>query len=98
MLGALVLVFVVMRILPGDPALPLLGPAAPPEARAALRSQLGGDRPLPAQFAAYLLGVARLDLGQSLALRTPVARLVADSLPHTLALTLGGTVVAAAIG
>jgi peptide/nickel transport system permease protein/oligopeptide transport system permease protein len=98
MLGALVLVFVVMRVLPGDPALSLLGTAATPEAVAALRAQLGVDRPLPEQFATYLLGIARLDLGQSLALRTPVVRLVADALPHTLALTLGGTVLAAVIG
>jgi peptide/nickel transport system permease protein len=98
MLGALVLVFVVMRVLPGDPAVSLLGTAATPEAVAALRQQLGVDRPLPEQFATYLLGIGRLDLGQSLALRAPVSQLVADALPHTLALTLGGSLVAVAIG
>lgn len=98
MFGALVLVFIVMRVLPGDPAVSLLGTAATPDAVAALRQQLGVDRPLPEQFAAYVLGVLRLDFGQSLALRAPVSELVADALPHTLALTLGGTLVAAAIG
>jgi ABC-type dipeptide/oligopeptide/nickel transport system permease component len=97
-LGALVLVFIVMRVLPGDPAISLLGTAATPEAVAALRTQLGVDRSLSEQFATYLLGVLRLDLGQSLALRAPVSALVADALPHTLALTLGGTLVAVAIG
>jgi ABC-type dipeptide/oligopeptide/nickel transport system permease component len=98
MLGALVLVFLVMRVLPGDPAISLLGTAATPDAVAALRRELGVDRSLPEQFGAYLSGMARLDLGQSLALRAPVARLVADAVPHTLALTLGGTLVAAVIG
>jgi ABC-type dipeptide/oligopeptide/nickel transport system permease component len=98
MLGALVLVFLVMRVLPGDPAIALLGNAATPDAVAALRRDLGVDRPLPEQFVAYLSGVFRLDLGQSLALRAPVTQLVLDAVPHTLHLTLGGTLVAAAIG
>ena len=98
MLGALILVFLVMRVLPGDPALTLLGTAATPEAVAALRRDLGVDRPLLEQFIAYLGGALRLDLGQSLALRAPVTRLVLDAVPHTLLLTLGGTLVAAVIG
>jgi len=98
MLGALILVFLVMRVLPGDPAITLLGTAATPDAVAALRRDLGVDRPLLEQFVAYLSGTLRLDLGQSLALRTPVTRLVLDAVPHTLLLTLGGTLVAAAIG
>jgi ABC-type dipeptide/oligopeptide/nickel transport system permease component len=96
--GALVLVFLVMRVLPGDPAISLLGTAATPEAVAALRRELGVDRPLPEQFAAYLGGAFRLDFGRSLALRAPVSRLVADAVPHTLLLTLGGTLVAALVG
>jgi ABC-type dipeptide/oligopeptide/nickel transport system permease component len=98
MLGALVLVFLVMRVLPGDPAIALLGTAATPDAVAVLRRELGVDRPLLDQFLAYLSGAFRLDLGQSLALRAPVTQLVRDALPHTLLLTLGGTVVAVAIG
>jgi ABC-type dipeptide/oligopeptide/nickel transport system permease component len=98
MLGALLLVFLVMRVLPGDPALTLLGTAATPEAVAALRRDLGVDRPLLEQFISYLGGALRLDLGQSLALRAPVTRLVLDAVPHTLLLTLGGTLVAAVIG
>ena len=98
MLGALVLVFLVMRVLPGDPAIALLGTAATPDAVAALRRDLGVDRPLWEQFASYLSGALRLDLGQSLALRAPVSQLVLDAVPHTLLLTLGGTLVAVAIG
>jgi ABC-type dipeptide/oligopeptide/nickel transport system permease component len=98
MLGALVLVFLVMRVLPGDPAIALLGTAATPDAVAVLRRELGVDRPLLDQFVAYLSGALRLDLGQSLALRAPVAQLVRDAVPHTLLLTLGGTLVAVVIG
>src|SRR5262245_5283926 len=98
MLGALVLVFLVMRVLPGDPAIALLGTAATPDAVAALRRDLGVDRPLLQQFVAYLSGALRLDLGRSLALRAPVTRLVPDAVPHTLLLTVGGTLVAVAIG
>jgi peptide/nickel transport system permease protein len=98
MLGALILVFLVMRVLPGDPAITLLGTAATPEAVAALRRELGVDRPLFQQFIVYLSGAVRLDLGQSLALRAPVTQLVLDAVPHTLLLTLGGTLVAAVIG
>jgi peptide/nickel transport system permease protein len=98
MLGALVLVFVVMRVLPGDPAIALLGTAATPDAVAALRRDLGVDRSLLDQFVAYLTGAFRLDFGQSLALRAPVGHLVLDALPHTLLLTLGGTLVATLIG
>jgi ABC-type dipeptide/oligopeptide/nickel transport system permease component len=87
-----------MRVLPGDPAIALLGTAATPDAVAALRRDLGVDRPLWEQFVAYLSGALRLDLGQSLALRAPVTQLVWDAVPHTLLLTLGGTLVAAAIG
>src|SRR5262245_11392041 len=98
MLGALVLVFLVMRVLPGDPAIALLGTAATPDAVAALRRELGVDRPLLQQFVAYLSGALRLDLGRSLSLRAPVTRLVLDAVPHTLLLTVGGTLVAVAIG
>jgi peptide/nickel transport system permease protein len=96
--GALLLVFVVMRVLPGDAAVAMLGTTATPDAIVALRANLGLDRPLWEQLLAYLWGLVRLDLGQSLALRTPVRSLLADALPHTVLLTLGGTLVGTAIG
>ncbi|HZO30516.1 MAG TPA: ABC transporter permease [Chloroflexota bacterium] len=96
--GALILVFVVMRVLPGDAAVAMLGTTATPDAIVALRANLGLDRPLWEQLLSYLWGLARLDLGQSLALRAPVRSLLADALPHTILLTLGGTLVGTAIG
>src|SRR4051794_22792452 len=96
--GALVLVFFVMRILPGDAAVAMLGTTATPDAIAALRDQLGLNRPLWEQFFTYLWGLLRLDFGQSLALHVPVTTLLAGALPHTILLTLAGTVVAAVLG
>jgi len=97
-LGALVLVFVLLRIVPGDPAAAMLGVSATPESVQALRTQLGLDRPLWRQFLDYVGGLIRLDLGTSLAFRVPVAQLLAQALGPTLLLALGGTVVSVLIG
>lgn len=61
------LVFFALRLIPGDPAALVLGDEAAPEARAALRRQLGLDLPLLVQYARFLWGLLRLDLGASLA-------------------------------
>src|SRR5215213_3011393 len=97
-LGAFILVFVVMRILPGDAAAAMLGSTATPDAITALRDQLGLNRPLWEQLLVYLWGLLRLDFGQSMALHTSVGGLLADALPHTVLLTIGGTVVGTVIG
>jgi ABC-type dipeptide/oligopeptide/nickel transport system permease component len=96
--GALILVFFFMRVLPGDPAAAMLGTNATPQAVADLRSQLGLDKPLILQFADYVTGLARLDLGRSLALRTPVTGLLAQALGPTLLLTITGTLVSVLVG
>jgi peptide/nickel transport system permease protein len=60
------LVFLALRLLPGDPAALVLGEQADEQARAALRQRLGLDEPLLAQYAHFVLGLARFDLGESL--------------------------------
>jgi peptide/nickel transport system permease protein len=97
-IGALVLVFFLMRVLPGDPAAAMLGTNATPQSVADLRSQLGLDKPLTEQFVDYVVGLARLDLGRSLAVRTPVTNLLGQALLPTLLLTLGGTLVSVVVG
>lgn len=82
-----VLVFVAIRVLPGDPVLVMAGPEANPEVVARLRTAMGLDRPLPVQYAEWIGGVVRGDLGVSLQYDVPVARLVASRLPVTLPLT-----------
>jgi peptide/nickel transport system permease protein len=96
--GALVLVFFLMRVLPGDPAGAMLGTSATPQAVADLRSQLGLDRPLYEQFVDYVVGLAHLDFGRSLAVRTPVGTLLGQAALPTLTLTLGGTLVSVVVG
>lgn len=97
-IGALVLVFFLMRVLPGDPAAAMLGTNATPQSVADLRSQLGLDRSLPQQFADYVSGLARLDLGRSLAVRAPVTSLLGQAIWPTLLLALSGTLVSVIVG
>jgi peptide/nickel transport system permease protein len=89
-----VLVFSLIHLTPGDPALELLGPNAVPEQVAALRTDLGLDRPLPVQYAVWMAHVLRGDLGRSYLNRFPVAQLLRRSWPVTLQLTMGALVVA----
>jgi peptide/nickel transport system permease protein len=96
--GALVLVFFMLRVLPGDPATAMLGTNATPQAVEDLRAQLGLDRPLPLQFVDYVVGLLHLDLGRSLALRAPVSVLIGQALVPTLLLTLGGSLVSLVVG
>jgi peptide/nickel transport system permease protein len=94
----LVLVFFLMRVLPGDPAAAMLGTNATPQGVADLREQLGLDKPLTQQFVDYVVGLARLDLGRSLAVRTPVTTLLSQAIVPTLLLTLCGTLVSVIVG
>ena len=87
-----------MRVLPGDPAAAMLGTNATPQSVADLRSQLGLDRSLPQQFADYVSGLARLDLGRSLAVRAPVTSLLGQAIWPTLLLALSGTLVSVIVG
>jgi peptide/nickel transport system permease protein len=102
--AAVVLNFALPRALPGDP-LGLegddgLGAAVslPAEAQAQLRAYYRLDEPLPAQFGAYVAGIARLDLGWSTSRNAPVAAVIAERLPWTLSLVLTATLVAAVVG
>jgi peptide/nickel transport system permease protein len=83
---ASVVVFTVMEILPGDPALVMLGTEARPDTLAALRAKLGFDRPAPERYAAWIAGLLRFDLGNSHAYGTPVSKLILDRLVVTLPL------------
>jgi peptide/nickel transport system permease protein len=94
----LTVVFVMFRLLPGDPALTLLDPTFPPEVRQLVRAQFGLDRPLPVQYVHYLANVARGNLGQSFFYKAPVAEVLGYKLGNTLILALTAFVVAYTIG
>ncbi len=82
------LVFVVVRVLPGDPALVIIGPEGSPEAAARLREAMGLNRPIPLQYVEWLTNALHGDLGVSLQYDLPVGRLIASRLPVTLPLIL----------
>ncbi|HEU4963592.1 MAG TPA: ABC transporter permease, partial [Bacilli bacterium] len=89
-----IMVFSLLHMLPGDPATVILGQEATPEAIAAMRDQLGLNKPIVVQYFDWLGGVLTGDLGNSLVDRTPVADLIAQRLPATLELTVGTFAVA----
>ena len=84
----LTLVFIAMRILPGDPALAALGDGALPEQLADFRERMGLNVPLWQQYFNFLGGVLTLDFGRSLLTNTPVLQLIAQNLPYTIELTI----------
>ena len=71
-----VLIFLLIKLIPGDPATAILGERASDAAIQALRQQWGLDRPLPVQYAVYMRNLLTGDLGQSLRYRTPVIDLL----------------------
>jgi len=82
------LVFVVVRVLPGDPATLILGVESNPETLARLRHAMGLDRPLALQYVDWLTRAARGDFGTSIQYDLPVGRLILSRLPVTLPLAL----------
>lgn len=89
-----VLVFAMVRLLPGDPARLLLGEEATPQALAELRRTLGLDQPLPVQYFNWLFDALTLDLGRSVKDNASVAGLIAEKLPTTAELALLSMVLA----
>src|SRR5499425_2331438 len=92
--GVSLILFAIMRLAPGGPEAVLVGGELSPEVAAQVRARLGLDRPLPAQYASWVLAAVRGDLGRSFKTGDPVARLVADRLGPTLTLTGGALVLA----
>lgn len=90
-----ILVFLAMRVLPGDPAQVMLGMEAEPGTLARLRQDLGLDRPLPVQYAAWARGLLTGDLGESLQYGVPIGELVASRLAVTV--PLAGLAIAIAV-
>ncbi|CUR60018.1 Binding-protein-dependent transport systems inner membrane component [metagenome] len=89
------LIFSLIRLVPGDPVAALAGPDASPEARAAIRADLGLDRPLLSQYVVWLGDVLTLDLGRSYRLGGEVSDLLADGAVNTLVLTFTALALAA---
>src|SRR5262245_33114415 len=83
---ATVVIFAVVEVLPGDPALVMLGTDARPDTLAALRAKYGFDQPLSVRYFTWIGGLLTFDLGSSHAYGTSVAKLIGDRLQVTLPL------------
>ncbi|TDX83732.1 peptide/nickel transport system permease protein [Neorhizobium sp. R1-B] len=93
-----VVVFSTTLMLPGDPAISILGEGATVEERQAVRERLGLDQPIPVQFVNWLGRAATGDLGRSIKTRQPVVEMLADRVPVTLQLALGAMALSLIIG
>ena len=98
LLAVLTLVFVLVRIVPGDPAQVILGDQASREAILAMRVRLGLDRPLLVQYLEFLGGALRGDWGVSMVSGRPVIEEVVAVLPWTLELTLLSLLIGTGVG
>lgn len=96
--GALVLVFLAVRSIPGNPAEIMAGPERTPEEVASLMAQWGFDRPLPEQFAHYIANVVTGDLGRSVSSRRPVTQELAERLPLTVAIATIALIIGGGVG
>jgi len=94
----LTLVFVVLRIMPGDPVSAMLGAHAPEKVIEQKREELGLNKPIFAQYLDYLGQIARLDLGDSMIMKQHVSEPILDKLPATLELTFFGLLVSLGVG
>ena len=83
----LVVIFVLVRLLPGDPASAILGDRATDADVARINAELGLDKPIPVQFGIFVGHVFRGELGNSIRLHVPVFKLIPQRLPVTLFLT-----------
>ena len=92
------LVFLLLRVAPGDPVDAVLGSRAPAAAKAAMRARLGLDQSLLDQYIHYLHGLIQGDLGQGLINQEPVSNIISRTLPASLELSVVALVVAAIVG
>jgi peptide/nickel transport system permease protein len=90
-LGITIILFFVVRLIPGDPALIRLGIRATPESIENFRRQMGLDKPIMVQYFIFMAKLFRFDLGNSLIYATPVINLISERLPRTIVLAIYAT-------
>lgn len=98
LLAVFTIIFIIVRVAPGDPAVAALGDNASAEAVAALREKMGLNEPIWKQYVVFLGDLADGNLGRSLISQKPVAEQIAFVLPYTLELTLAATIVGLVLG
>ncbi len=98
LIGVSLIVFTLMQLSPGDPAMIILGAQAAPEDIAILREEMGLNDPLVVQFFRFLLGMFRLDFGTSYKDGMPVLSKLLEALPYTAQLTFSAVLLALIVG
>jgi peptide/nickel transport system permease protein len=98
LLGVMLLIFIMLRVVPGDPVSILLGEHYSQETVARLTRAMNLDKPLFEQFVSYVAGALRGDLGVSYAMKRPVTELILRAFPYTLKLTVLALIFAWGIG
>jgi peptide/nickel transport system permease protein len=98
LIGVAVVVFVLLRVVPGDPIAMMISPGSSPADVAALRAHYGLDAGLPTQFAVWARDLIRGDFGTSISLHRNVLRLLAERLPATLELAVAALLFATLLG
>jgi ABC-type dipeptide/oligopeptide/nickel transport system permease component len=98
LIGVSLLVFSIVHLIPGDPAVIAAGLEASPETVERIRRDLGLDRTLLEQFAAFVGRLARGDLGVSIRTGLPVSQEIAERIPHTIVLAITAVTLAVALG
>ena len=96
--GLSIVIFVIARVMPGDPARMAMGPRASQEQVADLKAKMGLDKPLLDQYAHFIAGLSRGDLGLSFLTKRPVNDDIAETFAATLELVLATIVIAFAFG
>ena len=98
LLGVSVVVFLMMKLIPGDPVEAILGPAATTDKVEMVRKSLGLDQPFYVQYIRWLTKVLQGDFGTSIAVNVPVATLVWPKFWNTVLLTIGSLVICVVVG
>jgi ABC-type dipeptide/oligopeptide/nickel transport system permease component len=98
LLAVLTIIFLIVRVAPGDPAHAALGDYASEAAVERLRERMGLDQPIYVQYFDFLFGLLRGDLGTSMISQQPVAQQIASVLPYTLQLTFAGIILGILMG
>jgi peptide/nickel transport system permease protein len=98
MIGVSVITFAISHVIPADPAVVALGDHATADQIAAFRAEYHLDRPLPEQYATYVVGILHGDLGKSIRTRRAVSDDLADSFPATLELSFAALFISLLVG
>jgi peptide/nickel transport system permease protein len=98
LIGILLVTFVIVRLIPGDPCISMLGERATPAACSAFRERFGLNDPIPIQFVRYIVNIAQGNFGDSIRFGRPVTEIVAERLPMTIELTICAMLFSSIVG